>query len=82
MIPKNITGLDLIKRLAQLEYIVVRQNGSHIRIKTLRNGAHSETIPNHKPLREGTVNKILKNIADHFKISKQALEEILFQGKK
>lgn len=80
MIPKNLTGQDLIKRLAQFGYIAVRQNGSHIRIKTSLNGTHSETIPNHKPLREGTVNKILKNIADHLEISKLDLEKLLFSN--
>lgn len=78
MIPKNLTGQDLIKKLMLFGYQVVRQKGSHIRIKTVQNGVHSETIPNHKPLREGTVNKILKNISDHLEISKQELEEILF----
>lgn len=62
MIPKNITGQDLVKRLAIL-YSVVHQKGSHIRIKTVRNGNHLETIPNHKPLKEGTANKISKNIS-------------------
>ncbi|GLU55728.1 type II toxin-antitoxin system HicA family toxin [Dyadobacter frigoris] len=80
MIPKNLTGQDLIKRLAQFGYVAVRQNGSHIRIRTNRNGAHSETIPNHKPLREGTVNKILKSIADHLEISKLYLEKLLFNN--
>lgn len=78
MIPKNITGQDLIKKLLVLGYYEVRQKGSHIRIKTTQNGSHSETIPNHKPLREGTVNKILNNISKHFGITKLALEQLLF----
>ncbi|WP_310589998.1 type II toxin-antitoxin system HicA family toxin [Dyadobacter diqingensis] len=57
---------------------MVRQKGSHIRIKTVRNGNHLETIPNHKPLKEGTANKILKNISDHFGMTKQELETLLF----
>lgn len=80
MIPKNITGQELIKRLARFGYVPIRQSGSHIRVKTNRNGIHSETIPNHKPLREGTVNKILRGIADHLEISKQDLEKLLFDN--
>ena len=81
MIPKNLTGQDLIKRLAVLGYEVVRQKASHIRIKTNQNGSHSETIPNHKPLREGTINSILKNISKHFDLAKPDLEKLLFGGK-
>lgn len=76
MIPKNITGQDLVKRLAILGYSVVRQKGSDIRIKTVRNANHLETIPNHKPLKEGTANKILKNNSDHFGMTKQELETL------
>ncbi|WP_229213734.1 type II toxin-antitoxin system HicA family toxin [Dyadobacter psychrotolerans] len=81
MIPKNLSGPELLKILAPFGYEVVRQKGSHIRIKTNRNGSHSETIPNHKPLREGTLHKILKNIADHFGMKKQDLEKLLFDNK-
>jgi len=32
MIPKDLTGKELIKLLRQFGYEVVRQNGSHVRI--------------------------------------------------
>jgi predicted RNA binding protein YcfA (HicA-like mRNA interferase family) len=72
-IPRNITGQDLLKLLKPLGYIVVRQSGSHIRIRTEMNGGHSETIPDHYPLKIGTLNKILNNIAWHFKMTKEEL---------
>jgi len=78
IIPKDITGHQLIKALRKLGYESIRQSGSYIRIQTLQNGKHSETIPNHKPMREGTVKSILKNIAKHFDITIENLEELLF----
>lgn len=78
MIPKDLTGKDLIKKLKSFGYVAVRQNGSHIRIQTEKNGKHSETVPNHDPLKQGTLRKILKNIANHFDITLEDLESRLF----
>ena len=78
MIPKDLTGKELIKLLRQLGYEIVRQSGSHIRIQTNKNGKHSETIPNHSPLKQGTLRQILKNISSHFEISLEELENKLF----
>jgi predicted RNA binding protein YcfA (HicA-like mRNA interferase family) len=78
MIPKDITGKELIKRLKVLGYIPIRQNGSHIRVQTEEKGKHSETIPNHDPMRQGTLRKILKNIANHFDLTLDELENMLF----
>jgi predicted RNA binding protein YcfA (HicA-like mRNA interferase family) len=77
-IPKDITASELIKALRPFGYEVVRQKGSHIRIKTEQNGEHQETIPNHKPIKIGTLNSILGNIADHFGIAKEELVAQIF----
>ena len=79
MLPKNLTGLELIKKLEVYGYKVVRQKGSHIRIETWINGKHSETIPNHRPMRIGTLSKILSNIATHHGMARQELAEKLFE---
>jgi predicted RNA binding protein YcfA (HicA-like mRNA interferase family) len=34
MIPKDITGKELVKKLKTLGYITIGQNGSHIRVQT------------------------------------------------
>ena len=77
--PRNLTGLDLIKLLKPFGYEVVRQTGSHIRIQTSQNGSHYETIPRHDPIKIGTLNNILKNIADHVGLTKEELAGKLFQ---
>ena len=78
MIPKDITGQQLIEKLKAFGYEPIRQNGSHIRVQTTQNGKHSETIPNHKPMKEGTVKAILKNVSKHLGMSMEAIEEQLF----
>ncbi len=77
-IPRDITANDLLKVLKSFGYEIVRQKGSHIRIKTELNGEHYETIPNHKPIKIGTLNGILNNIAEHFDMTKEELIEKLF----
>lgn len=66
-LPRDITGEALANKLKQLEYEIVRQTGGHIRLTTQKHGEHHITIPNHSPLKIGTLNAILKDIANHFK---------------
>ena len=78
-LPRDIGGEDLIKLLAKFGYEVVRQTGSHVRLKSEVMGKiHSITIPLHKPLKLGTLNNILSDVAEYLKISKKELVEKLF----
>jgi predicted RNA binding protein YcfA (HicA-like mRNA interferase family) len=77
-IPRDISGQNLIKALHIFGYEVTRQVGSHIRLTTNVNGKHTITIPNHDPIRIGTLSNILNDIAFHFKISKEELTEKIF----
>jgi predicted RNA binding protein YcfA (HicA-like mRNA interferase family) len=64
-LPRDCTGESLVKALACLGYSLTRQTGSHIRVTTSLRGEHHVTIPNHNPLRLGTLRAILKDVADH-----------------
>ena len=64
-IPRDLSGAELVRSLRMLGYTSVRQDGSHIRLTTQRNGEHHVTIPAHSPLKVGTLNSILKLIAAH-----------------
>ncbi len=77
-IPRNLNGQDLIKKLGKYGYIQTRQVGSHIRLTTEKNGIHNITIPNHNPIKIGTLSNILKDVADHFEIDKKELIDSLF----
>lgn len=75
-IPRDLSGAELIKYLKPYGYVVTRQAGSHIRITTEQNGQHHITIPNHDPLKIGTLSAILTDIATHFgKTRDQLLQE-------
>ncbi len=52
--------------------------GSHIRLTTEINGIHHITIPDHNPIKIGTLSNILKDIAYHLEISKEELIKQLF----
>ena len=77
-LPRDLSSDDLIKKLFQLGYEVSRQTGSHIRLTTSENGTHQITIPAHNPVKIGTLNNILLDVALHFNLSKDELLKILF----
>lgn len=77
-LPRNITGRQLAKVLEKLDYYIERQTGSHMRLTTTRNGEHHVTVPNHHPIKVGTLNAILKDIAAHFDTSREDLLKMLF----
>jgi predicted RNA binding protein YcfA (HicA-like mRNA interferase family) len=62
-LPRDLDAESLIHALGRIGYRVVRQTGSHIRLHC---GApeHAVTIPNHSPLRVGTLSAILGDIAE------------------
>lgn len=72
-LPRDITGVELAKKLHSLGYVITRQTGSHIRLTTHEFGEHHLTIPDHDPLKIGTLNQILMDVAGHFKITKDKL---------
>ena len=77
-IPRDLSGKDIVKALAILGYVVVRQKGSHIMVSTKQSGEHHLAIPNHDPVKIGTFNGILGQVANHFGLTKQeVLEKIM-----
>lgn len=77
-IPRDISGFELSKLLKKFGYSIIRQTGSHIRLTTNTNGEHNITIPAHNPIKIGTLNSILVDIANHLDISKENLINELF----
>ena len=72
-LPRDLSGPDLIRRLAKLGYTVTRQAGSHVRLTTQEGGEHHITIPTHDPLRIGTLATILAAVAAHQGVSRDEL---------
>lgn len=77
-VPRDLSGRDLVKALQVLGYRVTRQTGSHIRLTTPERGAHHVTVPDHDPLRVGTLGGILGDVAEHFGIAREELAKRLF----
>lgn len=72
-LPRDLSGGELVKRLKRLGYEISRQSGSHIRLTTVERGEHHVTIPNHDPLRIGTLAAILDAVAAHHGIGRDEL---------
>ena len=75
--PRDLDADELIRALSRLGYRVVRQTGSHVRVRTERDGVHQETIPWHKPLKMGTLGAILSSIGEHHGLSRDELLALL-----
>ncbi|MEW6492367.1 MAG: type II toxin-antitoxin system HicA family toxin [Cyanobacteriota bacterium] len=77
-LPRDLSGEALAKALEKLGYTVDRQTGSHIRLTTQENGEHHITIPNHSPIKIGTLSAILRDIENHFDVTREELLTQLF----
>jgi predicted RNA binding protein YcfA (HicA-like mRNA interferase family) len=63
--PRDVSAADLAKALRALGYEKVRQDGSHIRLTTNLDGQFHITVPNHDPIKVGTLRSIIKLVAEH-----------------
>jgi predicted RNA binding protein YcfA (HicA-like mRNA interferase family) len=77
-IPRDLSGEELSKLLKAFGYAITRQTGSHMRLTTQQHGEHHVTIPNHSPLRVGTLASILAEVANHLHIDRSELIGQLF----
>jgi predicted RNA binding protein YcfA (HicA-like mRNA interferase family) len=70
--PRNLSAQDLIKILSKYGYQVTRQKGSHIRLIRLSDkGEHAVTVPNHDPLKIGTLSAIINDVTSYLEIDKE-----------
>ena len=80
-LPRDLSAAERIQALKFLGYQITRQTGSHLRLTTLQQGEHHLTIPQHNPLRVGTLRAILADVAMHFAVNRDELLERLFREK-
>lgn len=63
-LPRDLSGAELIKLLCKWHgYRRVNQEGSHVTLETNSPRHHRLAIPDHHPLRVGTLNSILRSVA-------------------
>ena len=53
--PRGVSADRLIRALERVGYEVVRQKGSHVRLRHQGPPAHAITVPLHDPLKTGTL---------------------------
>ena len=74
----QVSGRTLLKLLNSLGYQVIRQKGSHIRLRKLSTlGEHNITVPNHDAVAKGTLNDILTRVSLWNNVPKEELIERL-----
>lgn len=74
----QVSGAALVKLLLILGYQVIRQKGSHIRLRKVSDlGEHNITVPNHDTVAKGTLNDILTRVSLWNSVPKEQLIERL-----
>jgi predicted RNA binding protein YcfA (HicA-like mRNA interferase family) len=77
-IPRNLDSNDFIKLLKYLNYNFVHQRGSHIKFsKTINDSKFSISLPNHKPLKVGTLSAIINQICIQNNMQKDEIIRIV-----
>jgi predicted RNA binding protein YcfA (HicA-like mRNA interferase family) len=74
---RDVSGDQLIRTLVRLGYQVIRQKGSHARLRHHGPPAHLITIPLHSPLKTGTLHGILVEVARMRSVTVESLAELL-----
>ena len=77
-LPRDLSGMDLVKAMERLGYRISRQTGSHLRLTADLPTQHHLTIPAHDPLKIGTLAAILADVAAHRGISREDLVRLLW----
>lgn len=73
-----ISGDKLIKLLVNVGYEIIRQKGSHVRLRKITEaGEHNITVPKHSEIAKGTLNDILSKISIWNNMPKEQLIEML-----
>ena len=76
-LPRDVSGQQIVRVLRHLGYEVVRQKGSHIRMRHNGPPTHYATVPNHDPVKAGTLHGILSEVSQAQTIALEKLIEML-----
>ena len=78
--PRSLSGPELVALLRRrYGYVLIRQRGSHMRLSSDYMGhSHRISIPRHRTMRPGTMNRILNDVAEYLEIGRDDLMRALF----
>ena len=73
-LPRDLSGAELIKVLGRhFDYRRLNQEGSHVVLETSEPRQHRIAVPDHSPLRVGTLNAILRAVAKAKGVEKEEI---------
>jgi predicted RNA binding protein YcfA (HicA-like mRNA interferase family) len=79
-LPRDVNADHLIQLLGKYGYVTTRQSGSHIRLTSnYKTSVHHITVPNHNPIKIGTLSGIISDIAIYLEIDRWELIDNLFK---
>ena len=77
-VPRDLSGAQLVKVLCRdWAYRVIHQEGSHVILQTDQPSHQRLSVPNHHPLRVGTLNSIIRTVSAHKGVERQRLLDTL-----
>ena len=77
-LPRDLSGAELVQGLTRSwGYRQIHQVGSHVILETDDPSHQRLTVPNHRTLRVGTLNAILRSVARHKGVTRNALASSL-----
>jgi predicted RNA binding protein YcfA (HicA-like mRNA interferase family) len=76
-LPRGVSADRVIRALERLGYGVIRQEGSHVRLRHEGPPVHTITVPLHNPLKIGTFHGILSEVAQTRSITVGSIVELL-----
>ena len=76
-LPRGVSGDRVIRALERLGYGVIHQKGSHVRLRHKGPPVHTITVHLHNPLKTGTLQGILSEIAQMRSITIESIIDLL-----
>jgi predicted RNA binding protein YcfA (HicA-like mRNA interferase family) len=76
-LPRGVSADRVIRALGRLGYKVIRQKGSHVRLRHDGPPAHAIAVPQHNPLKTGTLHGILSEVAEKRSVTLEFIADLL-----
>ena len=76
-LPRGVSADRLIRALEAIGYEVIRQKGSHVRLRHQGPPVHAITVPLHNPVKTGTLHAVLTEVAGARSTTVESLSELL-----
>jgi predicted RNA binding protein YcfA (HicA-like mRNA interferase family) len=75
--PRGVPAERLTRALERLGYAIIRQKGSHLRMRHSGPPPHTVSIPLHSSLKTGTLHGILSEVAQRRSITIESILDLL-----